>query len=72
MTAYYQRLCELGEISRCFTNVYSKAGEMAYVDQNGSIQSAFDGTEQSDKVKEYFYMEYDRISQDPDDPIGSR
>lgn len=72
MTAYYQRLSELGKTARCFTNVYSKAGEMAYVDQNGSIQSAFDGTEQSDKVKEYFYMEYDRISQDPDDPIGSR
>ncbi len=61
LTPYYQRLCELGNETRCFTKVPVVRDGLYFVDQNGRTQSVSDQSERSEKIKEYFYMEYRRI-----------
>ncbi len=61
LTPYYQRLCELGNETRCFTKVPVLRDGLYFMDQKGSVQSVSDKSELSEKIKEYFYMEYGRI-----------
>ncbi len=61
LTDYYESVCEIGEKTHCFTRVPAKEDDITYMDQNDMICSIYDGSELSEKVKQYFYQEYSRI-----------
>ena len=61
LSGYYKTICETGAQTKCFTNVPSVDGDLSYIDKSGRIRSVFDGSDLSDLVRDYFYMEYDNL-----------
>jgi len=61
LSDYYKTICETGGQTKCFTKVPSPEGSLSYIDKSGQIKSVSDGSDLSDLLKEYFFMEYDNL-----------
>ena len=61
LSDYYKTICEAGGQTKCFTKVPSPEGSLSYIDKSGQIKSVSDGSDLSDLLKDYFYMEYDNL-----------
>ena len=61
LSDYYKTICDAGDQTKCFTNVPAAKEDLTYIDKTGQIRSAFDESDLSDLVKDYFYMEYDNL-----------